>query len=59
MTALEILQRFNDELVQRFTVHGPRALRQLRQAEATTLVPWPASGLVVTLRESLRIASKS
>ncbi|MGH3941148.1 MAG: maleylpyruvate isomerase N-terminal domain-containing protein, partial [Pseudonocardiaceae bacterium] len=42
-------------LVERFTVHGPHALHQLRRAEATTLVPWPASGLVVTLSEALRI----
>jgi hypothetical protein len=42
-------------LVDRFSVHGPRALQGLRQAEATVVVPWPASGGVVTLVEMLRI----
>lgn len=43
------------ELVDRFSVHGPRALQRLRQAEATTVVPWPLSGAVITLVEALRI----
>lgn len=43
------------ELVDRFSVHGPRALRGLRQAKATVVVPWPSSGGVVTLVEALRI----
>lgn len=43
------------ELVDRFSVHGPRALQRLRQAEATTVVPWPLSGAVTTLVEALRI----
>lgn len=37
------------------SVHGPRALQRLRQAEATTVVPWPLSGAVITLVEALRI----
>jgi uncharacterized protein (TIGR03083 family) len=43
------------ELVDRFSVHGPRAFQWLRQAEATAVVPWPVSGAVVTLVEALRI----
>ncbi|MGH3889500.1 MAG: maleylpyruvate isomerase N-terminal domain-containing protein [Pseudonocardiaceae bacterium] len=49
------------ELVERFSVHGPRALQRLRQAEATMVVPWPTSGafgafgVFVTLVEALRI----
>ncbi len=43
------------ELVGRFSVHGPRALHWLRQAEATAVVPWPLSGALVTLVEALRI----
>lgn len=43
------------ELVDRFSVHGPRALHWLRQAEATAVVPWPVSGTPVTLVEALRI----
>jgi len=43
------------ELVDRFSVHRPRALQGLRQAKATVVVPWPASGGVVTLEEALRI----
>lgn len=43
------------ELVDRFSVHGPRALQWLRRAEATAVVPWPVSGAVVTLVEALRI----
>lgn len=43
------------DLVDRFSVHGPRALRGLRQAKATVVVPWPASGGVITLVEALRI----
>lgn len=43
------------ELVDRFIVDGPRALQWLRQAKATVVAPWPASGGVVTLVEALRI----
>lgn len=43
------------ELVDWFSGHGPRALQRLRQAEATLVVPWPASGVVITLGEALRI----
>jgi uncharacterized protein (TIGR03083 family) len=43
------------ELIDRFSVHGPRALQGLCQAKATVVVPWPASGGVVTLVEALRI----
>ena len=40
------------ELVDRFSVHGPRALQRLRQAEATAVGPWPHSGAVVTTGRS-------
>jgi uncharacterized protein (TIGR03083 family) len=43
------------ELVDRFSVHGPRALQRLRQTEASTAMPWPVSGAFVTLVEALRI----
>ena len=43
------------ELVERFSVHGPRALQWLRHAEAAAVVPWPVSGTPVTLVEALRI----
>jgi hypothetical protein len=43
------------ELVDRFAVHGNLALQQLRQAQATMVVPWPAAGAVVTLGEAVRI----
>ncbi|HKS51390.1 MAG TPA: maleylpyruvate isomerase N-terminal domain-containing protein [Pseudonocardiaceae bacterium] len=43
------------ELIERFTVHGPQALRRLRQAKPTLVVPWPESDVVITLREALRI----
>lgn len=42
-------------LVDRFTVHGSRALHGLRKAEATMVVPWPTSGDLMTLVEALRI----
>jgi len=48
-------QHTHSELAEQFAVHGPRTLHQLRRTEATTLVPWPASGAVVTLSEALRI----
>ena len=32
---------------------GPRALRRLRGAEVTLVLPWPASGTAVTLAEAL------
>jgi len=48
-------QLTRSELVERFAVHGPRAVHQLRHAAATTLVPWPASGAVVMLSEAMRI----
>lgn len=44
-----------NELVDRFGVHGPCALQRLRQAEATLVVPWPASRKVIMLGEALRI----
>jgi uncharacterized protein (TIGR03083 family) len=43
------------ELVDRFVVHGRRALQGLRSAEATLVGPWPASGGVITLVEALRL----
>lgn len=42
-------------MVDRFAVHGRQALRSLRDTAATTLVPWPAASLVITLAEGLRI----
>ncbi len=51
----DVSQCSRGELVDRFAVHGQRALQQLRQAEPTMIVPWPASGAVVTLGEALRI----
>jgi uncharacterized protein (TIGR03083 family) len=42
------------ELVDRFVVHGRRALQILRSTEPTW--PWPASGGVITLVEALRLA---
>jgi uncharacterized protein (TIGR03083 family) len=44
-----------EELVARFAVYGQRAVAGLRTIDPTTLVPWPASGGVVTLVEALRI----
>jgi uncharacterized protein (TIGR03083 family) len=52
---LEAARHTRRELVDRFIVHGPRALQWLRHAEATIMVPWPASGGVLTLVEALRI----
>ncbi|WP_158887255.1 maleylpyruvate isomerase N-terminal domain-containing protein [Amycolatopsis anabasis] len=43
------------ELVERFGVHGPGALRQLRELAATLVIPWPASGAVVAVGEAIRI----
>lgn len=43
------------ELVDRFVVHGPRALQILRSTEPSLVGPWPASGGVITLVEALRI----
>jgi uncharacterized protein (TIGR03083 family) len=43
------------ELIDRFSVHGPRALQRLRQADATLVVPWHTSGAVIMLVEALRI----
>jgi uncharacterized protein (TIGR03083 family) len=51
----EAAARTRRELIDRFSVHGPRTLQGLRQAKATVVVPWPASGGVVTLVEALRI----
>ena len=42
------------QLVDRFVAHGPDAVRQLRQAEPGTLVPWPVAGAVPVV-EALRI----
>ena len=49
-------QHTRKELVERFSGHGPRALQRLRRAEATLLVPWPATGAVIMVVEALRIA---
>lgn len=43
------------ELVDRFSVHEPRALQRLRHAEATLVVPWPGSDGVIMLGEALRL----
>ena len=43
------------ELIDRFSVHGPRALQRLRQAGASAVGSWPASGAVITFVEALRI----
>jgi uncharacterized protein (TIGR03083 family) len=51
----EATARTRRELVDRFSVHGPRALQRLHQAEATTVMPWPLSGAVITLVEAQRI----
>ncbi|MGH3569121.1 MAG: maleylpyruvate isomerase N-terminal domain-containing protein [Pseudonocardia sp.] len=48
-------QHTRRDLVDRFRVLGPRALKTLREAEATLVVPWPAAGAVVPLAEALRI----
>jgi uncharacterized protein (TIGR03083 family) len=48
-------QHSRKELVDRFSVQGPRALQRLRQAEATLVLPWAVSGEVVMLGEALRI----
>ena len=43
------------DLIDRFSVHGPRALQRLRQVAATLVVPWHTSGAVIMLVEALRI----
>ncbi|MGH4025240.1 MAG: maleylpyruvate isomerase N-terminal domain-containing protein [Pseudonocardiaceae bacterium] len=43
------------DLVDRFGVHGPRAVARLHQAEPSVVVPWPATSMVITLGEALRI----
>lgn len=43
------------ELVDRFSVHGPRALQRLRHTEPTAAGHWPHSGAVITPVEALRI----
>jgi uncharacterized protein (TIGR03083 family) len=53
--AEDAAQHATTDLVDRFAVHGRQALQSLRDTEATTLVPWPAAGLVITLVEGLRI----
>jgi hypothetical protein len=52
---IEAAQHRRAELVERFTVHGPRAIEGLRTTAATTVGPWPQSGVVITLVEALRI----
>lgn len=51
----EAAQHTRAQLVERFTVHGARALYGLGKSEPTMVVPWPASGGVMTLVEALRI----
>jgi uncharacterized protein (TIGR03083 family) len=43
------------ELVDRFSVQGPRALHRLRHTDASAVGPWPPSGALVTPAEALRI----
>ncbi|MEU1373839.1 maleylpyruvate isomerase N-terminal domain-containing protein [Streptomyces triculaminicus] len=43
------------ELVERFAVRGPGAVRRLRAAEATRVVPWGGTGVVVELVEAVRL----
>lgn len=45
-----------EELVARFTADSQRALAELRTNGPATVLPWPASGGVVSLVEALRIA---
>ena len=52
---IEAAQHSRAQLVQRFTVHGPRAIQRLRTTAATTVGPWPPSGVLITLVEALRI----
>ena len=51
----EAAQHTRAHLVDRFTVHGSRALDGLRKIAPTMVVPWPLSGGVMTLVEALRI----
>ena len=44
-----------DDLVERFTDDGRRAVDLLRNADPAMIVPWPGSGGVVLLVEALRI----
>jgi hypothetical protein len=48
-------QHSHAQIVERFTVHGPRAIRGLRTTAATTVGPWPHSGATITLVEALCI----
>ena len=48
-------QHSRAQIVERFTVHGPRAIRGLLTTAATTVGPWPHSGATITLVEALRI----
>jgi uncharacterized protein (TIGR03083 family) len=43
------------ELIDHFSVHGPRALQRLRHADAMLVVPWHTTGAVIMLGEALRI----
>jgi len=43
------------ELVDRFVVHGPRALARLRRLAPTQVVTWPGPGSVTTVAEAMRI----
>jgi len=43
------------ELIERFVEYGPRVVHRLRAARPTLVLPWPASGGVITLVEVLRI----
>lgn len=43
------------ELVDRFRVRGPRAVRRLREADPARVVPWPPGVAATTLAEAVRI----
>ena len=51
----EAAEHTRAHLIDRFTMHGSRAVHGLRKVEPTMVVPWPASDGVMTLVEALRI----
>jgi len=55
LVVLDATEHTRRELIDRFSVRGPRALQRLRQVDATLVVPWPTSGAVIMLVEALRI----
>ncbi len=55
MAAQEAARTGQAELVERFSVSGPRAIDALREADPEMLIGWPATGGRVKLVEALRI----